>query len=110
MTMETDRIAMRDGADMALMGGENIAAAAKTMFGELEAMNYDMVGTAGNAFARVQTVMMSRLDTIDKTLNQVGNGIISADLDFSRQDDDNNISIDQAIGGDETFDQLTKGN
>lgn len=108
MTMEADLAAMQHGADAALMGGENIAGHAKNMFANLEHMEYDLRGKGGAAFQRVQGIMLEQLNIIDRELNRIGNGIKDSALVFDQTDDDNSVSIDQAIG-DDAVDLLTQG-
>ncbi|GAA4922370.1 hypothetical protein LX16_4985 [Stackebrandtia albiflava] len=100
MSMESDLIAMQDGADAALLGGEEIAKFAGQMFSDLESMKYDLVGQGGRAFQNVQETMRVNLDIIDRTLNQVGNGIKDSSLNFNNEDDTNSRTIENSLGTD----------
>jgi uncharacterized protein YukE len=108
MTLQGDLAQMQSSADRALMGGENIAGFAKTMFSGLTSMEQDLIGRGGAAFQRVQETMRQNLEIIDRTLNQVGNGIKDSSLNFGTQDDDNAATIDSSLGGD-AVSLLTQG-
>ncbi|MFD0556424.1 hypothetical protein FB566_1664 [Stackebrandtia endophytica] len=105
---EADLSVLQDGAQKALTGGEDIAAAAGQMFNELVAMNTDLVGKGGAAFARVQSTIQEHLNTIDRTMNEVGNAIITSSLNFDQSDDDNAVSIESSLGDDNVA-LLTQG-
>ncbi|HIW62533.1 MAG TPA: WXG100 family type VII secretion target [Candidatus Stackebrandtia excrementipullorum] len=108
MALDAKLEVLQDGAQKALMGGEEIASAANTMFQGLEHMHDAMRGQAGNVFQTVQSTMMTNLTKIDEAMNKVGNGILDSSMVFNQADDDNSISINQALG-DDTVALLTNG-
>jgi X-X-X-Leu-X-X-Gly heptad repeat protein len=106
--LEADYAALTDGATKAANGGEEIAGGAKTLFGELESMNYDLVGEGGSAFQRVQTVMMENLKIIDDRLNEVHEGITNSSHTFQSDDSVAADAINKSLGSD-TVGLLTNG-
>ncbi|ADD40405.1 hypothetical protein [Stackebrandtia nassauensis] len=107
MALEADYAALKDGSTKARTGGENIASAAQQMFAGLGEQQNALIGQAGSAFQRVQTVMQEQLVIIDRNLDQVAEGIDQSSLTFDSQDVDGSAEIDKAVDG--TVDDLLKG-